>query len=246
MLHGINIKNVKKDTEINLGRGSKFVLDMNSSKLLISPEKAAILTWICTDGYLDIGRRGYYITVRDEDEDLLHYFVKLIKKVYGEVHTRISKIKDKNAHEARICSKGIVSDILTYIPLSSTKEWSIPVQFLDRNGIKSALRILTQTEGCIWLKNRKRTIEITLANLEALTQAKYLFEYLGVPTKAIRKDFSGGYQRYKLGISIRNNLEKFGRIVGFISKSKKDLKFKNIMKGYKKYHETNSDEIILI
>ncbi len=249
-MFGVNIKkhiknNYDLDIEIDLGKGSKFLLKENSLRLLISPEKAAILTWICTDGYLDIGRRGYYITVRDEEEGLLHHFINLIKKVYGEIHTRISKIKNKNAYEAVICSKRILSDILTYIPLSSTRKWSFPIQFLDKEGIKSALRILTQTEGCIFETNRLRMIEITLANLEALTQAKYLFENLDIPTKSIRKDFSGGYQRYKLGISTRENLEKFGEIIGFIPDSKKHNKFKKIMSEYKEHHKVNCGEVII-
>ncbi len=252
-MFGLNIKEYIKniydleidDIEIDLGKESKFLLTGNSSRLLISPYKAAVLTWICTDGYLDIGRRGYYITIKDEEEELLYHFIKLIKKVYGEIHTRISKIKNKNAYEAVICSKKIVLDILTYIPLSSTMEWSFPIQFLDDEGIKSALRILTQTEGCIFETNRLRMIEITLANLEAITQAKYLFEKLGIPTKKIRKDFSGGWLRYKLGISSRDNLDKFGEIIRFIPGSKKQNKFKKIMNEYKKYHKVNCDEIII-
>lgn len=252
-MFGINIKEHIKNNhdleidniEIDLGKESKFLLKENSSRLLISPDKAAVLTWICTDGYLDIGRRGYYITIRDEEEGLLYYFIKLIKKVYGELHTRISKIKNKNAYEAVICSKKIVLDVLTYIPLSSTKEWSFPVQFLDDEGIKSALRILTQTEGCIFETNRLRMIEITLVNLEALTQAKYFFEKLGIPTKNIREDYSGGWLRYKLGISTKNNLERFKEIIGFIPDSKKHNKFKKIMGEYKEYHKVNCGEMIM-
>ena len=70
------------------------------------------------------------------------------------------------------------------------------LEILDIEGIKSVLRILTQTEGCIFVQNRTRMIEITLANLDVLIQAKYLFEKLNIPTKDIRKDFSGG-QRYR-------------------------------------------------
>jgi len=252
-IFGLNIKEYIEDNydleidniEIDLGKDSKFILKEDSSRLLISPEKTAILTWICTDGYLEISKRGYYITIKDEEEELLHHFVKLIKKVYGEIHTRISKIKNKNAYEAVICSKKIVLDVLTYIPMSSTREWSFPIQFLDKEGIKSALRILTQTEGCIFETNRLRMIEITLANLEALTQAKYLFENLDIPTKSIRRDLSGGWTRYKLGISTKDNLEKFEKIIGFIQGSKKFHKFKEIMNGYKEYHKVDSDERIM-
>lgn len=252
-LFGLNIREYIKNNydleidnvEIDLGKDSKFILTRNCSKLLISPEKAAILTWICTDGYLEISKRGYYITIRDEEEGLLPHFIKLIKKVYGEIHTRISKIKNKNAYEAVICSKEIVLDILTYIPISSTRGWSIPTQFLDKEGIKSVLRILTQTEGCIFETNRLRMIEITLVNLEALTQAKYLFENLDIPTKRIRMDLSGGWTRYKLGISTKDNLEKFGEIIGFITNSKKHNKFQKIMSEYKKYHKVNCGETIV-
>ncbi len=237
----VNIQNI----DIDLGKGSKFKLIKNSSRLLISSEKAAVLTWICTDGYLEISKRGYYIRIRDEEKELLYCFIKLIRKVYGEVKVNVSKIKNKNAYEARICSKKIISDIITYIPLSSTRKWTIPIEFLDILGIKSVLRILTQTEGCIFVQSRTRMIEITLANLEVLIQAKYLFEKLGIPTKDIRKDISGGHLRYKLGISTEEDLEKFRDIIGFILNTKKYYKFKEIMDGYKKEHKTDSRKIII-
>jgi len=242
---GCNFNADIKNLEINLGKGSKLVLSKGSSRLLISPEKAAILTWICTDGYLEISKRGYYIRIRDEDKELLYHFIEFVRKVYGKVKSTITKIKNKNAHEARICSKEIVSDIVTYIPLSSTRKWSIPIEILDKESIKSVLRILTQTEGSIFSQNRTRMIEITLANLESLTQAKYLFEEIEIPTKGIRKDFSGGYERYKLGISTKDNLEKFGKIIGFIPKTKKYYKFKEIMNNYKEHHKLNAKEVII-
>ena len=102
------------------------------------------------------------------------------------------------------------------------------LEILDIEGIKSVLRILTQTEGCIFVQNRTRMIEITLANLDVLIQAKYLFEKLNIPTKDIRKDFSGGYQRYKLSISTKNNLKKFGEVIGFVENSQKQKNLKRL------------------
>ncbi len=252
-LFGIKIKDYIKrnynlsldNTRVDLGNHSEFVLEDNFSRLGVSPEKAAILTWICTDGYLEISKRGYYIRVRDEEQELLIYFTKLVNEVYGETKFWIYKLKNKNAYEVRICSKKILSDILTYIPLSSTLKWSFPLQHLDRNGIKSSLKILTQTEGCVFEQNRTRMIEITLANLEALTQAKFLFESLGIKVKDIRKDFSGGFKRYKLGISQRDNLEKYQSRIVFIPESKKDRKLRTILKDYKETHKMNSEDVIV-
>ncbi|MDP3026165.1 MAG: LAGLIDADG family homing endonuclease [Nanoarchaeota archaeon] len=249
-LLGINIKdsiiNIFNQNleDIDLGKGAKLKFTGDSYRLVISPEKAALLTWICTDGYLEISKRGYYIRVRDEEKELLYSFIKILREVYGEVKANVSKIKDKNAYEARICSKEIISDVVTYIPLSTTREWTIPIEILDNKGIKSVLRILTQTEGCIFEQNRTRMIEITLANLQVLNQAKSLFESINIQTKEIREDFSGGHQRYKLGISKRENLHKFKEIVGFIPHSKKWYKLQAILDNYKEFHSTDIDQII--
>jgi len=190
-LFGQNIWKFTNKKEIDLGKGTKVLTNNNSSRLLISPEKAGILTWICCDGYISTHNGGHYINIKDNDILVFDYFKKITEKIYGKINFQISKIKNKNAYQCLFCSKEIFRDVITYIPLSSSKEWSIPIELLDEKSKIEVLKILTHAEGTVFEVNRNRTIEITLGNLIALIQAQSLFEELGISNE-IRSDFSGG------------------------------------------------------
>ncbi len=230
---------------LDLDKGTKVKIKNNSSKLIISPEKAGIITWICTDGYMSL-HRGYYISIKDDDALVFNHFKNIIKDIYGKVHFGINKVKNKNAFQCRFCSKDIFRDLITYIPLSFSKNWTIPIELLDKNATKEALKILTHTEGSAFLSNRRRAIEITLANFEVLAQAKALFDKLNIETSKIRKDFSGGWERYKFSIGGKNNLERFRKEIHFIPNTKKYKKFEKIMDSYKEYHRTNKENINIL
>ena len=234
----------EKDCEINLGKGTKVVINKNSSKLIISPKKAGILTWICCDGYMSTHSGGHYISIKDDDILVFDYFKKIVEKTYEKVNFQITKIKNKNAYQCLFCSKEIFKDILTYIPLSHTRDWSIPIELLSKEAKLEVLRILAHAEGTVFKASRSRVIEITLANLEALIQSQSLLEEFGIPSK-LRNDFSGGWKRYKIKISRRNNLEKFRELIHFIPNTKKYDKFENILNGYKEYHKQDCREILL-
>jgi len=233
-----------KNRLIDFGKGTKAIIEDRSSKLLISPGKAGILTWICTDGYMSLHSGGYYISIKDSDVLVFDYFKKLINKAYGKFNYKITKIKNKNAFQYLFCSKDIFRDIVTYIPLSSSKNWTIPIEILDEKAKKEVLRILTHTEGTIFESNRLRAIEITLANPEVLIQAQSLFKNLGVNVNPVRKDSSGGCSRYKFSITTRENLEKFRERIHFIPNTKKYEKFEKIMGNYRKYHKQNCSSIL--
>lgn len=233
----------KHNCEIDLGKGTKIIIKDSSSNLIISPEKAGILTWICCDGYMST-HRGHYINIRDNDILVFDYFKKIIEKVYGNVNFQISKIKDKNAYQCLFCSKEIFRDIVTYIPLSGTRTWSIPIELLNKEAKSETLKILTHAEGTVFKVYRSRAIEITLANLEALIQAQSLLEEFGIPSR-LRSDFSGGWKRYKIRIGRRENLERFRESINFIENTKKYDKFKDILNGYKEIHKQDCREILL-
>ena len=234
----------KDNDEVNLGKGTKAIISKGSSRLLISPEKAGILTWICCDGYMSTHSGGHYINIRDDDIIVFNYFKRIVEEVYGKVNFQIAKIKDKNAYQCLFCSKETFRDILTYIPLSSTREWSIPIELLNEKAKIEVLRILTHAEGTVFKTNRSRAIEVTLANLTTLIQAQSLFEEFEIPSK-LRKDFSGGWKRYKIRIGRRENLEKFRKLIHFIPNTKKYDKFENILKGYKVYSNQDCREKLL-
>lgn len=255
-IHGINVNkylknalniDVKGFILIDLCKGSRLEIEENSSRLIISKEKAGIIAWISTDGYLEVKKNGYYIRIRDEDPNSLPYFKSLINSVYGNVHIGFRKIKNKNAFEATISSKNIVSDILTYIPLHSTLNWTIPFQLLDKTSLVEFLKIVTFAEGSAFISRRTREIEITSANFDILIQIKAAFEVFGIETSEVRKDFSGGWKRYKFFISRRYNLEKFRNYINFVPNTEKFCKFEKIMHGYKAFHRSNTiNEIIEI
>jgi len=234
----------KDNHEINLGKGTKAIIKNNSSRLIISPEKAGISTWICCDGYMSTNSGGHYISIKDDDILVFNYFKKIMGKVYGKINFQESKIKNKNAYQCLFCLKEVFRDIITYIPLSSSKDWSIPMELLDKKAKIEVLKILTHTEGTVFNINRRRAIELTLGNLIAIVQAQSLFHEFGIPSK-LRKDFSGGWGRYKITIGRKENLERFKKLIHFIPNTKKYDKFEDILKGYKKYHKQDCREILL-
>ncbi|MFH0837492.1 MAG: LAGLIDADG family homing endonuclease [Candidatus Aenigmatarchaeota archaeon] len=244
-LFGLNIQKYTTPCTIDLVHGSRFEIKEDSSRLIISSHKAGLITWICTDGYMEISKRGYYIQIKDSDSSFLPYLRKLIISIYGQTKISFRKIKNKNCYQATICSKKIVSDLITYIPLSKSKNWTIPVEILDEKGMIETLRILVQTEGSVFVSNRTRAIEITLANFNVLIQAKYLFRIFSIPTTDIREDVSGGWKRYKLAILRRDNILRFRDIIGLVPETKKFQKLEKILKEYKSYHHLDCDKKIL-
>lgn len=217
------------------------ILNENFNKL--TPEKAYILGVLCGDGCVVRNR----IKLNVIDKEFAEYFAYCLEMVYG-IKTKMSEIRTpnrvknsiiyrcKNQWVVTLNSKEAYEDILKYGNLTTFK-WVVPNEIYkneDKNIISNFLKGYIDSEGCISIRKRGASIQVSSSNINGLKQIFYLLNNLDINSKL----HINGKSKC-LSITYPHNQKKFMDNIGFTI-----LRKKVKLGGYlKNFYDKNSKKI---
>src|SRR3989344_6099298 len=185
---GINLhkffSNQNNTKKIKLLFGNDIHINNTDSKLILTPEKAGLIAWLCTDGHAGahkvknnnrkIRQTNYLFRIDEEDPIVVKYFCKLSKDVYNVI-PKFRFVDRKNCFEVGLYNRHIVEDILLWGPSGkSSRSWSIPIQNLGQESMREFLKVFFTAEG---RKPHRYYITASSVNFEGLCQVRDMLKY---------------------------------------------------------------------
>ncbi|MFH1978241.1 MAG: LAGLIDADG family homing endonuclease [Candidatus Aenigmatarchaeota archaeon] len=228
------------------GRLKKHEIPKSSRKM--TEEKAYILGVIVGDGWLHKTKNdSYQIGLQAIDMDFVYEFIRCFEKVY-ELKPKVTLIEEKTPNwndklQARICSKNIFNDIMSYGNVGKY-EWTVPkIVFNSPENIKCAfLKGFFDSEGCVDKSKKIITNSVSLG----LYDIKSLLVSMDIRSNIIKitKVKGNRKMRYDLNITGRSYIELYAQRIGFSIK-RKERKLEILLNNYKLRTTPHQDVIKL-
>lgn len=201
----------------------------------LTPSKTRLIARLKADGSIFVaGDTNYWLKFDSKNQQELDAFSKDIEDVYGlktkEEFKRSGKNPTKMLKHVFVRSKLAFDDMQKYGPFYS-ENWRVPQQIKESSKElkREFLRVFAEDEGTV-LVDRKE-IRIYSINENGLGELRKLLEEFGIETR-IKNGY--GLRRNVFGLVIkgRDDLIKFGELIGFRSEEK-SKKLDELLGGFK-------------
>jgi len=222
----------KKRALFKLDKGMLLEVTPAGVKEILSQEKARVHGIIASDGslYINPERRIYEIKLVCESMELIDVFREDFKKVYEkELHFSMDRGKYPRA---RISSKEIFNDLVTYGAKEGHCMWRVPREHLDHEGTREWLKMFMAGDGSIGYERGKARVRFFSMNRDGLEQIQRLLdEEFGITSKLSMRDRTDKpkYSNLEYVLGVRSGEDTI-RYIGEIG-SYKQLHQDNIRKA---------------
>ncbi len=218
-----------------LDKGMLLEVTPQRHRQIFTKEKAWLHGYLSADGRIRCGphyvkyrgkerivKHRYEIAAYDGDPRYRKLFAETMKKIYGV-----------NAHDypkqsaVAVYNKEVAYDLLKYGNYSTTK-WSVPFEYLDREGAKMWIRGFFDGDGSATRDRKHIKIIATSVNINGLREVCELLEKEFNIHAAIWRARHGEETKswnplYNLEISLKSDVIKFYEEIGFSEPKQKKL-----------------------
>lgn len=236
----ISEKLIYKDLENNLlqircGKSGKSIYNPRLP-LKLSDSLIRITAHVIGDGGISKRHGNKTVTYSNKANELLEQFKKDIQQVFGEIEP--TSINDKKSKCIELFYPSIIGFLLNkIIGIQSSADKHVPSLVLkcSERSRRIFLGALFDDEGNVNMEAYKINFEIASYNI--IRDVKFMLERLSIKTSNIvRVDRrENDRPRYKITVNGRQNIVRYGKMIGFSSKEKSE-KLNALMNFYKIPH----------
>jgi len=194
---------------------------MDNNIKTIDENLAAIHGYLCSDGYVVRNPPKqkhiyYYVALKNTNLILLKDFQKKFKQVFA-VKPKITNQLDR----CIIGSKKFYFHLIKTFGSFYCREWTMPVEKMDKKAMSFWLRAFFDCESSVYLKERQsRLICMESVNHKGLNQIKeQLQDSFGIPSMIKKRKNRLTHELFIYG---KENLIKFRKEIGFLHPTKKE------------------------
>ncbi len=222
-----NINNLKK---IKSRNGKTKVKGIRET-IKFDNHLARFLGHLCGDGSIN---KNYIVSYTNKDLNLIHDFIYVSRKTFGNIHMRITKCSDGTTN---VDLPNIIGRFLSKV-FDQIKDKHPPMFLLERSNsyTKEFLGAIFDDEGHIATKHRN--LEIGLANKYLLECVRELFLKIGIQPSEIVFKNNKGRPFWRFCVHRRRNMIKFRDLIKLSHKKKNNsliLAIDSYKKNYANY-----------